>query len=278
MFDINGKDNSTYNIENIELIKKASPKVGEFIEKEYYRQKNNVELIASENYCSEAVLAACGSCLSWKYAEGYPYVRTSGNTSRYYGGTEFVDQLEEYACDVWRKVFDTDYHVNVQPHSGSQANFAAYKAILKPGDTILSLTLDNGGHLTHGSSVNFSGNLYNMVFYDVDEKGYIDMEDVREKAVRYKPQLILTGASAYSRTIDFEAFGEIAKETGAYFMVDMAHIAGLVAGGEHPSPFGHADIITTTTHKTLRGPRGGLIFARKELAKKVDSAVFPYAQ
>ena len=278
MFDASGRDNNTYNVDNFEFIKKTSPVVGGFIEKEYYRQKNNVELIASENYCSEAVLAACGSCLSWKYAEGYPYVRTSGNTSRYYGGTEFVDQLEEYCCDVWRKVFDTDYHVNVQPHSGSQANFAAYKSILKPGDTILSLSLDNGGHLTHGSSVNFSGTLYNMVFYDVDERGYIDMEDVRKKALACRPQLILTGASAYSRTIDFPAFAEIAKEVGAYFMVDMAHIAGLVAGGAHPSPFGYADIITTTTHKTLRGPRGGLIFARQDLAKKVDSAVFPYAQ
>lgn len=278
MFDVNGKDSNTYNVDNFEFIKKTSPTVGGFIEQEYNRQKNNVELIASENYCSEAVLAACGSCLSWKYAEGYPYVRTSGNTSRYYGGTEFVDQLEEYCCDVWRKVFDTDYHVNVQPHSGSQANFAAYKSILKPGDTILSLTLDNGGHLTHGSSVNFSGNLYNMVFYDVDERGYIDMVDVRKKALACRPQLILTGASAYSRTIDFPAFAEIAREVGAYFMVDMAHIAGLVAGGAHPSPFGYADIITTTTHKTLRGPRGGLIFARQELAKKVDSAVFPYAQ
>ncbi len=278
MFDASGRDNSTYNVDNFEFIKKTSPIVGGFIEKEYNRQKNNVELIASENYCSEAVLAACGSCLSWKYAEGYPYVRTSGNTSRYYGGTEFVDQLEEYCCDVWRKVFDTDYHVNVQPHSGSQANFAAYKSVLKPGDTILSLTLDNGGHLTHGSSVNFSGNLYNMVFYDVDERGYIDMEDVRKKALACRPQLILTGASAYSRIIDFPAFAEIAKEVGAYFMVDMAHIAGLVAGGAHPSPFGYADIITTTTHKTLRGPRGGLIFAKKDLAKKVDSAVFPYAQ
>jgi glycine hydroxymethyltransferase len=278
MFDINGKDDNAYNVENIAFIKNASETVGKFIEEEYNRQKNNVELIASENYCSEAVLAACGSCLSWKYAEGYPYVRTSGNTSRYYGGTEFVDKLEEYACDVWRKVFDTDYHVNVQPHSGSQANFAAYKAVLKPGDTILSLTLDNGGHLTHGSSVNFSGNLYNMVFYDVDERGYIDMEDVRKKAHECKPQLILTGASAYSRIIDFPAFAEIAKEVGAYFMVDMAHIAGLVAGGAHPTPFGYADLITTTTHKTLRGPRGGLIFGRKELAKKIDSAVFPYAQ
>ncbi len=278
MFNKDATDNSTYNVENFEFIKKTSPVVGELIEKEYNRQKNNIELIASENYCSEAVLAACGSCLSWKYAEGYPYVRTSGNTSRYYGGTQFVDELEEYCCDKWREVFHTDYHVNVQPHSGSQANFAAYKAILKPGDTILSLSLDNGGHLTHGSSVNFSGKLYNMVFYDVDERGYIDMEDVRKKALEYKPQLILTGASAYSRIIDFAAFAEIAKEVGAYFMVDMAHIAGLVAGGQHPTPFGYADIVTTTTHKTLRGPRGGLIFGRKELAKKIDSAVFPYAQ
>lgn len=278
MFNREGADNSTYNVENFEFIKKSSPVVGDLIEKEYNRQKNNIELIASENYCSEAVLAACGSCLSWKYAEGYPYVRTSGNTSRYYGGTKFVDELEEYCCDMWRKVFDTDYHVNVQPHSGSQANFAAYKAILQPGDTILSLSLDNGGHLTHGSGVNFSGKIYNMVFYDVDENGFIDMEDVRRKAQEYKPQLILTGASAYSRIIDFAAFAEIAKEAGAYFMVDMAHIAGLVAGGAHPSPFGYADIVTTTTHKTLRGPRGGLIFARPELAKKVDSAVFPYAQ
>lgn len=278
MFGRDGADNSTYNKENFEFIKKTSPIVGELFEKEYNRQKNNIELIASENYCSEAVLAACGSCLSWKYAEGYPYVRTSGNTSRYYGGTKFVDELEEYCCDKWREVFHTDYHVNVQPHSGSQANFAAYKAILKPGDTILSLSLDNGGHLTHGSSVNFSGKLYNMVFYDVDERGFIDMEDVRKKAHEYKPQLILTGASAYSRIIDFAAFAEIAKEVGAYFMVDMAHIAGLVAGGAHPSPFEYADIVTTTTHKTLRGPRGGLIFARKELAKKIDSAVFPYAQ
>ena len=278
MFNKDATDNSTYNVENYEFIKKASPIVGELIEKEYNRQKDNIELIASENYCSEAVLAACGSCLSWKYAEGYPYVRTSGNTSRYYGGTKYVDELEEYCCTKWREVFDTDYHVNVQPHSGSQANFAAYKAILKPGDTILSLSLDNGGHLTHGSAVNFSGKLYDMVFYDVDERGFIDMEDVRKKAHECKPQLILTGASAYSRIIDFKAFAEIAKEVGAYFMVDMAHIAGLVAGGEHPSPFGYADIVTTTTHKTLRGPRGGLIFGRPELAKKIDSAVFPYAQ
>lgn len=278
MFNRDGKDDSGYNVDNFEFIKKTSPKVGEFIEKEYNRQKNNVELIASENYCSEAVLAACGSCLSWKYAEGYPYVRTSGNKGRYYGGTEFVDGLEEYCCDMWKKVFDTDYHVNVQPHSGSQANFSAFKALIEPGDTILSLSLDNGGHLTHGSSVNFSGKLYDVQFYDVDDRGYIDMEDVRKKALELRPKLILTGASAYARIIDFKAFAEIAKEVDAFFMVDMAHIAGLVAGGVHPSPFGYADVITTTTHKTLRGPRGGLVFGRPELAKKIDSAVFPYAQ
>lgn len=278
MFNRDGKDDSGYNVDNFEFIKKTSPKVGEFIEKEYNRQKNNVELIASENYCSEAVLAACGSCLSWKYAEGYPYVRTSGNKGRYYGGTEFVDGLEEYCCDMWKKVFDTDYHVNVQPHSGSQANFSAFKALIEPGDTILSLSLDNGGHLTHGSSVNFSGKLYDVQFYDVDDRGYIDMEDVRKKALELRPKLILTGASAYARIIDFKAFAEIAKEADAFFMADMAHIAGLVAGGVHPSPFGYADVITTTTHKTLRGPRGGLVFGRPELAKKIDSAVFPYAQ
>lgn len=278
MFDRNGNDNSNYHQLINEEIAKVSPTVAGMIEKEYNRQKNNVELIASENYCSEAVMAACGSCLSWKYAEGYPYKRTSGNKGRYYGGTEFVDELEEYCCDKWREVFNTDYHVNVQPHSGSQANFAAYKAILEPGDTILGLNLDNGGHLTHGSAVNFSGKLYDVHFYDVDENGYIDMDDLRAKAKELQPKLILTGASAYSRIIDFAAFAEVAKEVGAYFMVDMAHIAGLVAAGEHPSPFGYADIITTTTHKTLRGPRGGMIFARPELAKKVDSAVFPYAQ
>ena len=278
MFDRNGKDGSEYNVKNIEFISKSSPAVGEMIRKEYERQKNNIELIASENYCSEAVLAACGSCLSWKYAEGYPYDRKTGNRGRYYGGTKFVDELEEYCCDKWREVFRTDYHVNVQPHSGSQANFAAYKAIIEPGDTVLAMSLDNGGHLTHGSSVNFSGKLYNIVFYDVDENGFIDMTDVRGKALKYNPKVIVAGASAYARIIDFKAFAEIAEEAGAYLMVDMAHIAGLVAGGVHPSPFGYADIITTTTHKTLRGPRGGLIFCRPELAKKVDSAVFPYAQ
>ncbi len=274
----NGNDSSSYNVENIKQVKQASKRVGELIEKEYNRQRENIELIASENYCSEAVLAACGSCLSWKYAEGYPYERTSGNKGRYYGGTAFVDELEEYCCDTWREVFKTDYHVNVQPHSGSQANFAAYRTLVKPGDTVLAMSLDNGGHLTHGSSVNFSGNLYNVIFYDVDENGMIDMEDVRAKAKEHSPKMILAGASAYSRIIDFEAFSKIAKECGAYFMVDMAHIAGLVAAGVHPSPFGCADVITTTTHKTLRGPRGGLIFAKQEFARKVDSAVFPYAQ
>ena len=278
MFYKNERDDSNYNIDNINFIKETSPVVAGWIEKEYLRQKNNIELIASENYCSEAVLAACGSCLSWKYAEGYPYERTSGNKGRYYGGTEFVDQLEEYCCDKWREVFNTDYHVNVQPHSGSQANFAGYRSVLKAGDKILAMSLDDGGHLTHGSSVNFSGILYNVEFYSVDSNGVIDMNDVREKAMSIKPNLIMVGASAYARTIDFAAFAEIAKEAGAYLMVDMAHIAGLVAAGEHPSPFGYADIVTTTTHKTLRGPRGGLVFCKQELAKKVDSAVFPYAQ
>lgn len=278
MIDKYGKDSSNYNRDNIAEIRKVSPAVADMIEREYERQKNNVELIASENYCSEAVLAACGSCLSWKYAEGYPYKRFSGNKGRYYGGTVNVDDLEEYCCNKWREVFDTDYHVNVQPHSGSQANFSAYRAILEPGDTILGLSLDDGGHLTHGSSVNFSGVLYDVHFYSVDDNGFIDMDDVEKKAKELKPKLILTGASAYSRIIDFKRFSEIAKEVGAYFMVDMAHIAGLVAAGVHPSPFGYADIVTTTTHKTLRGPRGGMIFARHELAKKVDSAVFPFAQ
>lgn len=278
MFTRDGKDTSDYNIRNYEFISRTSPRVGELIRREYERQQQNVELIASENYCSEAVLAANGSCLCWKYAEGYPYVRTSGNKGRYYGGTRYIDELEEYCCDKWREVFNTDYHVNVQPHSGSQANFAAYKAMINPGDTILSMSLDNGGHLTHGSRVSFSGKLYNIVSYDVDENGIIDMQDVRAKALEYRPQVLLAGASAYARIIDFKAFSEIAREVGAFFMVDMAHIAGLIAGGEHPSPFGYADIITTTTHKTLRGPRGGLIFCRPELARKVDSAVFPYAQ
>lgn len=253
-------------------------KVLEMIEKEKERQENTIELIASENFVSENILKAVGSCLTNKYAEGYPYNRKSGNKGRYYGGTFVVDEIEEYCCDKFREVFDTDYHVNVQPHSGSQANFAAYFSVLNVGDTILAMNLNNGGHLTHGSPVSFSGKFLNVVFYSTDENGYIDMNDVREKALLHKPKLILAGASAYPRIIDFKAFREIADEVGAYFMVDMAHIAGLIAGGVHPSPFGLADLITTTTHKTLRGPRGGLIFCKPELAKKVDSAIFPFSQ
>lgn len=253
-------------------------KVFDIIEKEKHRQDTTVELIASENFVSENVLKAVGSCLTNKYCEGYPADHKSGSKGRYYGGCEYIDELEEYCCDMWRKVFNTDYHVNVQPHSGSSANLAAYMSVLKPGDTILAMSLNNGGHLTHGSSVNFSGKLFNMKFYDVNEEGFIDFNDVKNKAEEFRPKLILAGASAYSRIIDFEKFAEIAKSVGAYFMVDMAHIAGLVAAGDHPSPFGLADIITTTTHKTLRGPRGGLIFCKPELAKKVDSTIFPGTQ
>lgn len=253
-------------------------KVFDIIEKEKHRQDTTVELIASENFVSENVLKAVGSCLTNKYCEGYPANHKSGSKGRYYGGCEYIDELEEYCCDMWRKVFNTDYHVNVQPHSGSSANLAAYMSVLKPGDTILAMSLNNGGHLTHGSSVNFSGKLFNMKFYDVDAEGFIDFNDVKNKAEEFRPKLILAGASAYSRIIDFEKFAEIAKSVGAYFMVDMAHIAGLVAAGDHPSPFGLADIITTTTHKTLRGPRGGLIFCKPELAKKVDSTIFPGTQ
>ena len=239
------------------------------IEQEKARQSKTIELIASENFVSENVLRAAGSCLTNKYAEGYP-------GKRYYGGCSVVDQIEDLCRQQWKQVFHTDYHVNVQPHSGSQANGAAYAAVLKPGDTILSMSLDNGAHLTHGSPVNFSGKLYNVVFYNTDDNGFINMDDVREKALACQPKLILAGASAYPRVIDFKAFRAIADEVGALLMVDIAHIAGLVAAGCHPSPFeAGCDIITTTTHKTLRGPRGGLIFCKPELAKKVDSAVFP---
>lgn len=253
-------------------------RVFEIIAAEQARQNSTVELIASENFVSENVMKAVGSCLTNKYSEGYPAQRPSGNRGRFYGGCQYVDELEEYCCHQWQAVFQTDYHVNVQPHSGSSANLAAYMSVLKPGDTILAMILNNGGHLTHGSPVNFSGKLFHMEFYGVDENGFIDYEDVRRKARECRPQLILAGASAYSRTIDFPAFADAAREAGAYFMVDMAHIAGLVAAGDHPSPFGLADIITTTTHKTLRGTRGGLIFCRPELAKRVDSAVFPGGQ
>lgn len=253
-------------------------RVFEIIAAEQARQNSTVELIASENFVSENVMKAVGSCLTNKYSEGYPAQRPSGNRGRFYGGCQYVDELEEYCCRQWQAVFQTDYHVNVQPHSGSSANLAAYMSVLKPGDTILAMSLNNGGHLTHGSPVNFSGKLFHMEFYGVDENGFIDYEDVRRKARECRPQLILAGASAYSRIIDFQAFADAAREAGAYFMVDMAHIAGLVAAGDHPSPFGLADIITTTTHKTLRGTRGGLIFCKPELAKRVDSAVFPGCQ
>ena len=261
--------------------------IKKLIEKEALRQSENVELIASENFVSPMVLEAMGSCLTNKYAEGYPAERSSGNKGRYYGGCEVVNEIEEYCCNLWRKVFNTNYHVNVQPHSGSQANACAYAAVLNPGDTILAMNLNNGGHLSHGSPVNFSGKLYDVKFYDVDENGFIDYEDLENKIRYYKPKLVLAGASAYSRIIDFERIYKIIqsikldnfiafdRDYCPYFMVDMAHIAGLVAAGEHPSPFGFADIITTTTHKTLRGPRGGLIFCKPELAKKIDSAVFP---
>lgn len=277
--------NNWYDEGILSTITEESPEVAKILEKEMNRQDNTVELIASENYVSDAIKAACGSVLTNKYAEGKP-------CARYYGGCENVDELESYCQKKWLEVFGvTDtYHVNVQPHSGSQANMAAYMAVLNPGDTVLSMSLDNGGHLSHGSKVNFSGKLYNIVSYNVDSNGFIDYEDLEKKIRYYKPQLILAGASAYSQIIDFERIHKIieavrldrfvgyAEDYKPYFMVDMAHIAGLVVWGEHPSPFGYADIITTTTHKTLRGPRGGLIFCKNKLAKKIDSAVFPGTQ
>ena len=276
---------SKYNDYIYDTILEASPRVAEILGNEMDRQEENCELIASENFVSDAVLAAVGSCFTNKYAEGYPTNRYSGREGRYYGGTQNVDELEEYCCKKWREVFNTDYHVNVQPHSGSQANFAAYMSVLEPGDTILSMSLENGGHLTHGSPVNFSGKLFNMVFYDVDKNGFIDYFDLAQKIAIYNPKLVLAGASAYPRIIDFKRIKELIDgvsdkygRTSPYFMVDMSHIAGLVAAGYHPSPFELADIITTTTHKTLRGPRGGLIFCKPELAKKVDGAVFPGSQ
>ena len=276
---------SKYNDYIYDTIVSASPRIAEILGNEMDRQEENCELIASENFVSDAVLAAVGSCFTNKYAEGYPTNRYSGREGRYYGGTQNVDEIEEYCCKKWREVFNTDYHVNVQPHSGSQANFAAYMSVLELGDTILSMSLENGGHLTHGSPVNFSGKLFNMVFYDVDKNGFIDYFDLAQKIAIYNPKLVLAGASAYPRIIDFKRIKELIDgvsdkygRTSPYFMVDMSHIAGLVAAGDHPSPFELADIITTTTHKTLRGPRGGLIFCKPELAKKVDGAVFPGSQ
>ena len=273
-------------------------KVFDFIEGERIRQQNAIELIASENFVSDDVLRAVGSILTNKYTEGYPADHKSGNKGRYYGGCEFYDKLEQYCADKWCEVFQTDYHCNVQPHSGSQANMAAYLSVLKPGDTILAMSLENGGHLSHGSPVNFSGKFFNMIFYDVDQNGRINYQDLIQKIYHHQPKLVLAGASAYSRIIEFATIFEVITDAAnaylkakhptfspwldgmdrPFFMVDMAHIAGLIAAGDHPSPFGYADIVTTTTHKTLRGPRGGMIFCRPELAKKVDSAVFPGCQ
>lgn len=252
-------------------LKKADPEIFEAIEKEKERQQNNIELIASENFVSEAVMEAIGSVLTNKYAEGYP-------GKRYYGGCEFVDVAEDLARNRVKELFGAE-HANVQPHSGAQANMAVYSALLEPGDTVLGMNLSHGGHLTHGSPVNFSGKLYNFEAYGVDkETEQINYDVVLQKAKEVKPKLIVAGASAYSRTIDFAKFREIADEVGAYLMVDMAHIAGLVAAGLHPNPVPYADVVTTTTHKTLRGPRGGVILCKAEYAKKIDSAVFPGMQ
>lgn len=252
-------------------IAQQDPQVYEAIQKELKRQQTKIELIASENFVSEAVMEAQGSVLTNKYAEGYP-------GRRYYGGCEYVDVVEDLARDRAKEIFGAE-HVNVQPHSGAQANMAVYFTILEQGDTVLGMNLSHGGHLTHGSPVNFSGVQYNFVAYGVDEENQrIDYEDVRQKALEHKPKLIVAGASAYSREIDFKKFREIADEVGAYFMVDMAHIAGLVAVGLHSNPVPHAHFVTTTTHKTLRGPRGGMVLCKAEFGKKIDSAVFPGLQ
>jgi len=247
------------------------PAIAKAIQQELYRQCNKIELIASENFVSEAVMEAMGTVLTNKYAEGYP-------GQRYYGGCEYVDIVEELARERVKGLFDAE-HANVQPHSGSQANAAVYFAAVNPGDTILGMNLSHGGHLTHGSLVNFSGQLYHFVSYGVDEQTHlIDYDEVRKLAHEHKPRMIVVGASAYPRTIDFEAFSEIAKEVEALFLVDMAHIAGIVAAGLHPNPVPHADFVTTTTHKTLRGPRGGVILCKKSWAQAIDKAVFPAIQ
>ena len=257
--------------ENIEFLTKADAEVGEYVAKELERQQEGIELIASENCVSEAVMAAMASPLTNKYAEGYP-------GKRYYGGCKYVDVVEDIARERAKKLFGAE-HANVQPHSGAQANTAVYFALLRPGDTVLGMSLADGGHLTHGSPVNISGSFFNFVSYGVSaEAQTIDYDALREKALECKPKLIVAGASAYPRIIDFEKISAIAKEVGAYFMVDMAHIAGLVAAGLHPNPVPYADIVTTTTHKTLRGPRGGMILCREELAKAIDKAVFPGTQ
>ncbi|MFD2368450.1 serine hydroxymethyltransferase [Brevibacillus sp. GCM10020057] len=255
----------------LDFLRKQDPQVLEAIQKELGRQRDKIELIASENFVSRAVMEAMGTVLTNKYAEGYP-------GRRYYGGCEYVDIAENIARDRVKELFGAE-HANVQPHSGAQANMAVYFTILQPGDTVLGMNLSHGGHLTHGSPVNFSGTLYNFVEYGVDrETQRINYEDVRAKALEHKPKLIVAGASAYPRVIDFAKFREIADEVGAYFMVDMAHIAGLVAAGLHPNPVPHAHFVTSTTHKTLRGPRGGLILCKEEFAKAIDKSVFPGVQ
>ena len=257
--------------EAMDFVTAFDPELGRMIEAEYKRQARNIELIASENIVSEAVMAAMGSVLTNKYAEGYP-------GKRYYGGCECVDEVENLAIHRVCQLFGAKY-ANVQPHSGAQANMAVYQALCKPGDTVLGMSLDNGGHLTHGSPVNQSGLLYNIVPYGVDENGLIDYDALRALAKKEQPKMIIAGASAYPHAIDFEKFAEIAHEVGAYLFVDMAHIAGLVAAGLHQSPVPYADVVTTTTHKTLRGPRGGVILTNdEELAKKFNKAIFPGTQ
>lgn len=254
----------------LDIIRQADIEVAGLIEKELKRQQTTIELIASENFTSKAVMAACGSVLTNKYAEGKPY-------KRFYNGCENVDKIEELAQERAKKLFRAD-HANVQPHSGAQANMAVFMYAVKPGDTVMGMDLSNGGHLSHGSPVNFSGLYFNIVSYDINENGEIDYDNVRELALKHKPKLIIAGASNYSRIIDFKKFREIADEAGAYLMADIAHIAALVATGEHPSPFPYADFVTTTTHKTLRGPRGGIIMCKEEHALGIDKAVFPGIQ
>ncbi len=258
-------------IMDIEHIKSIDPEIYEAILKETQREQEKILLIASENYASLAVLQAQGSIFTNKYAEGYP-------GRRYYGGCEYADLIEQLAINRAKELFGAE-HVNVQPHSGSQANMAVFFAFLKPGDTILGMNLAHGGHLSHGASVNFTGMLYKTVFYGVSkETGLIDMDEVRDLAKKHNPKMIITGASAYSRQIDFKTFSSIAKEVGAYLLADIAHIAGLIGAGEHPSPIPYADFVTSTTHKTLRGPRGGIIMCKSEYAKAIDKMIFPGIQ
>ena len=254
----------------MEFLAGQDPEVGAAVQAEYDRQRRNIELIASENFVSPAVLSAAATVLTNKYAEGYP-------GKRYYGGCQCVDVVEDIARKRACQLFGAD-HANVQPHCGANANYAVYAALCEHGDTVLGMDLANGGHLTHGSPVNFSGKNYNIVAYGVNDQGYIDYDQVRDLAKKHRPRMLLAGASAYPRTIDFKTFADIAHEVGAYLFVDMAHIAGLVAVGLHPSPVPYADVVTTTTHKTLRGPRGGMILCKEARAKKIDSAIFPGSQ